>query len=204
MERRGKGSSRFRRRAVAAATLSVATAGFVVGLTAMPAGAYNLIGCKEPTTPNGSLRNISFDYNDLTGYTTLSPNSAADWNARAAHARFVRVHPGGEVSAGEVNNGNNGFPGITNFPGGCTNGFFGSGISSTTSRLNTWYGDQNPGNYRYFVMEHELGHALGLDHNTSHASCSTTYLMYPTVDPYFNCGFWWPQSDDVAGVDSLY
>jgi hypothetical protein len=193
-----------RRGGVAAATLSIAGAGFILGFAAAPAGAYSLIGCVEPTTPNGALRNVSFDYNDLAGYTTLSPNAAADWNARVNHARFVRVHPGGEVSAGEVNNGNNGYPGITSFPGGCTNGYFGSGMNSTNSRLNTYYGDANPGNYRYYVMEHELGHALGLDHNTSHGSCATTYLMYPTVDPYYNCGFYQPKSDDINGVNALY
>jgi hypothetical protein len=53
-------------------------------------------------------------------------------------------------------------------------------------------------------MVHELGHALGLDHNPEHGNCTVTQVMYGSTDRYAYCGVQNPKADDVAGANSLY
>lgn len=52
----------------------------------------------------------------------------------------------------------------------------------------------------YFVLNHELGHALGLGHN----NLDDNVLMYPTDRPYRIYGIFYPVTDDIEGVTQLY
>lgn len=70
-------------------------------------------------------------------------------------------------------------------------------LISATTKLNTYYLD-NHSTYHYNreriinTVEHELGHALGLKHNTG------TSVMYPTGSIFSI------QPDDVMAVETLY
>lgn len=46
---------------------------------------------------------------------------------------------------------------------------------------------------------HEMGHALGLAHNTDKST-----LMYPYIDRYLDNHIYYPQNDDINGVEFLY
>lgn len=165
-------------------------------LAPAPAMAYNLEGCKQNSSQ------VTFDYSDLSNYTTLSPNSAGRWNSAVARMRFVYTHPGGTVSAGEFNYGNTTYAGITTYS--CSGGYMTTGLSATKSRLNTYFTDAYPNGERYTAMVHELGHAVGLAHNNAHGSCAAVQVMYFNLDSWVNCGIQTPQSDDIAGINYLY
>jgi hypothetical protein len=74
-----------------------------------------------------------------------------------------------------------------------------------TSWFNRYYEDAYPAAEREATMVHELGHALGLDHQGANLShCSTVPIMYPSLDNYTVCGKITPQSDDINGINAIY
>jgi hypothetical protein len=151
---------------------------------------------------NGTAKDITFHGVDLTGYTTLTGLSAGRWNSAVARARMVAATTGYKIYASETNNGNDGDAGIT-YLSACNvdTGYF---EGTNASYANTYYNDSYPNGERFYVMVHEIGHSLGLDHNTAHGNCSVVQVMYPSVDAYVNCGIQTPQSDDIAGINFLY
>ncbi len=51
------------------------------------------------------------------------------------------------------------------------------------------------------VLNHELGHVLGLAHETDYGP---TVLMYPDDSPWVENSIWTPQGDDIWGVIERY
>lgn len=174
-----------------------------VAMTPMgPADAYYyLSGCSQPGTYVSGKRQIKFLASDLTGYTTLSPNSAGRWNSAASTMSFVAASTNYAVYASESNFGATGYDGIT-YPGDC--GTDGLTVPITQAWGNTYYMGSYTNGKRYSVMVHELGHALGLAHNEEHGNCTVVQIMYSSSSRYDNCGIEYPKSDDIAGVNSLY
>ena len=61
-----------------------------------------------------------------------------------------------------------------------------------------YYIDDN--HFRH-VVNHELGHVLGLGHESRHGP---TVLMYPNDAPYTDNDIWYPTIDEINGVNYLY
>jgi len=57
------------------------------------------------------------------------------------------------------------------------------------------------GEHFQFVCAHELGHVIGLDHESDYGPI---ILMWENDLPYLDCGIHTPQWDDVQGVKALY
>jgi hypothetical protein len=172
-------------------------------MTTSSAQAYYYLpgGCSQPHTYGGTaVASVKFRSQDLTGYATLSPNSAGRWNNALTTVRFVAASSGYAVYASESNFGNVDFAGVTYIDCGSDGSF----VPITQSWGNTYYLATMGSGGRYNTMVHELGHALGLAHNSEHSNCSTVQIMYPSNDSYLNCGIEYPKSDDIAGANSLY
>jgi len=56
---------------------------------------------------------------------------------------------------------------------------------------------------RRSVMNHEIGHAMGIDH-AGGSGCNGQPIMYRTSARYFTCGHIKPQADDVNGINAIY
>jgi len=76
-------------------------------------------------------------------------------------------------------------------------GYFIPGDVSISVNISTTYGD---GNYSYSGKEgvwgHEMGHTLGLAHNTTNQGA----LMWPYDNRWYDT----PQSDDINGGEAIY
>ncbi len=139
-------------------------------------------------------------YADLTGgrYPGMVESAVAAWNASGMRAHLVP----GPVTRAEVilKVGDAPFQQLS-----CTNGVTGvafGGPSGSTIWIAKGCADRL---YRYYVATHELGHALGLDHED--ARCATMGSSNLVMDR--TCGSWFRpcrllQADDALGAVRLY
>jgi hypothetical protein len=81
-----------------------------------------------------------------------------------------------------------------------------SAYSAGWSYLNYYYTggyDSDPNDYHLAsdsIASHELGHMLGLLHEEDFC----TIMNGATIDRFFYCTIWGPQSDDINGVNAIY
>ncbi|KAA0234556.1 MAG: hypothetical protein EDR02_07740 [Actinobacteria bacterium] len=64
----------------------------------------------------------------------------------------------------------------------------------------------NPG-VTVSVAAHELGHALGLNHDGSgeaYCSANSPALMHDNISAYNNCGIYWPQGRDAYYINGRH
>lgn len=136
-------------------------------------------------------------YVNLNGNRSLA--SATDaaiaaWNNTGAFT-FTKTKnkKKADITIGQVYSPNIDYAGYTTLHYYVSSGF----LISATTKLNTYYLD-NHSTYHYNheriinTVEHELGHALGLKHNTGSS------VMYPTGSIFSI------QPDDVMTVEALY
>ena len=191
----GVSEGRTRRGALLAVFLLALGLGVGVESAPSPASAYTLTGCKFSSStipylvsglPTGyDLTSARGDWTvntDVAGWTTSTIAARADFR----FAYYGNVGWTGATSAGTC-------PGRTNH-------------SLTVSiRTNRTYTDSYSVNKRISVMSHEIGHALGLNHNNTSSPCTSVVLMNGYDDQRFDsCGVYRTKSDDRAGANSLY
>ena len=179
---------------VGAKRLAVAITVLVVALFATSAsvGAYNLFGGKWSSV-NPLVFCVSASYDDLS-YRWL--DGLYYWR-QAANPPFTYQTSctTNLITLLDANYSAVDWDGVTHLDPSLTANPYTSGYAT----LN-WYFLQNYViNKRISVASHELGHVLGLDHNTG-----CVLMVIDSATRYDTCGIYTPQSDDVAGVQALY
>ncbi|WP_139491475.1 matrixin family metalloprotease [Brevibacillus dissolubilis] len=75
-------------------------------------------------------------------------------------------------------------------------------ISGARTYLNNYFTDSYTSSLRNSVATHELGHAIGLDHNTTASQSSSVMTPYTKVSGVARTEY--PQSYDITAVNNLY
>jgi hypothetical protein len=179
----------------------------VVALTAVlvtstPAFAYSLEGARWAGTPtSGCCANIHVSPNGTSDSSGLNLMSSFDAQGfRDAVARYNGPGPNvvlcfcsGALKLYDPTVANVSWDGQTTWD---TN-LFSNTFSYANVKINTYYTRNDSATTIKGIAEHELGHAMGLAHNST---CGAA-IMYP------NTGGCRPSdltSDDIAGINSLY
>lgn len=177
------------RRKLRYSLLGVAAAAALVVVTSSPANAYYLLGPKwngtvyvsilpgQPTANENGWTHGVEDFNDLTDATMYETSGSVA-------AIYARTVDNNEVD----------WDGITYWSN--TGGTFNT---PTNAYLNSVWTDTYDPYVVRGVAEHELGHALGLDHNTDGDGC---FLMNPYTGD--RCGIYMPYDDEINGINALY
>lgn len=182
--------------------------------TAAPVAAFNRLSCPSSGNPvRWNATQIKFSaYAGAYGSAVTSSKNA--WNGAQSSMDLVSVSPtsgnpffnviianyGNALASGIVRK-----PGtMTGFPG-CSGSFW--TVGQMEAITNTYFGT---GDFRLQnTTVHEMGHALGLAHNSAVFSCApgTGYvsIMYPSLDSSLGpCKINAPQADDASGVNAIY
>lgn len=172
--------------------LGLALASFAIVGSAVPASAFNLIGCKWPSG------GITFKDNFTGAYDTQGTDASNNWT-NATVVTLIEVSSNPDYSQINGTYGNTGWDRLTT--GSCGGGIWVKGV---LVRLNQTYADAYGPNKKQSVIAHELGHVVGLDHRST-ASCSGRSLMFPDTPGRFDsCSIYTVQPDDAAGAAAIY
>lgn len=162
------------------------------------AAAYALLGCKWP---GGAGAYIYWTYDSsVTGtYYDAAIQSASKWSTYTTVNMTLSGSP--YITVRAVNYGNGNYYGISNYNCDPVTGAFGLGA---TADWNTVLTDGLGSAELQNVMVHELGHNIGLAHNGIAPPPCPVPIMYTDHNSWTVCGEYYPQSDDINGVDYLY
>lgn len=181
-------------------TRLIAAAFLLVGIMLMSAittgnvRAYNLEGCKWAQPLDITYTNSIVFSGDAAAFNA----SINDWNGTPADMLFQAPSSGQhvDVSASSYNSSSVSWDGLTTYA--CSGGYFSTTLT-TDIQINHYYTQGYTSDETRSVTGHELGHALGLAHN------SGPYLMDPyTSVRYGEYGVYTPQTDDINGAEALY
>jgi hypothetical protein len=172
------------------AALAIAL-GLVIGTIAAPAPAfaYTTTGCKWST---GDLR---IDWRYVNGNFRTAFSYARNQYTSGTDVNLSTMDESGPTfKAQNSNYGATGYEANANWtcPFGSTN--------SATVRINQYYlAGLEPATRLKVVWQHEIGHALGLDHVTTRAR-----VMYTSASSAYSAGVTGLTSDEVTGINALY
>ncbi|MFD7385883.1 matrixin family metalloprotease [Streptomyces anulatus] len=196
-------------------TYSVAAIALAAGsITAMApqAHAYKLLGCSYNAGGNTlKWSNVTSSY----AYSNPAQFSIEAWNSTSTQFNFTQVNRGANLRVADGNFGSHDFDGILldadgvdPGPGGdhalfkCNSS--GHWTETMTAWINRYHADSYSGAKKKNVMVHEIGHALGLDHQDLADCWSTSIMDSQTSDRYDRCGLTEPTQDDINGANKIY
>ncbi|MFE9748148.1 matrixin family metalloprotease [Saccharothrix saharensis] len=170
---------------------------------AAPASAAPL-GCQF-STPNLKWK---ASISNTAAYLNPAQWSAKYWHDTPTPVILTQVTSGANIAIADGNFGNVTFDGATRSgvdqtqaPSCASTGYWATGVVTWWNR---YFTDDYSGQKKLSVMVHELGHALGLGHE-SHSSCSSVNIMETgTYQRYDVCGKYAPQAADINYVNALY
>ena len=156
-------------------------------IPASPAAAYTTTGCKwgsSTVTWNAS--------NTGSAWSGSATSAALSW-ANYSDVNGMTTNSSAAMYAYENNAGASGYDGYTNWT--CVGGsYLGANVT-----INPYYANSFSTAKRRAIWVHEFGHGLGLNHGPSNA------LMYTCAACVYNTyGYYYPQADDIAGMNSIY
>lgn len=169
------------------ALISAALLVLVVIMFPAPAMAYAKNGCYWPNNPVSWNRAVTGTYATAANAAAASWSSSTDVNMTMSYASNLK--------ASSKNKGADGYDGysLTNCP-----------ILNVTIAaewwFNTHYTTGMPVNKLKAIAVHEFGHTLGLAHVTSNKQI----MFHCAACVYNTYGYYTPQSDDKAGMNSIY
>jgi predicted Zn-dependent protease len=168
-----------------------------VTAVAPSAEAYHLFECNWGST------GVRYE-NSASGrdYRAIFEQSVTDWNRVGMGLNYVSD---GDIVLQIRNSGNNGYVGYT-YGRTCRNA---GGISLLSATIvyvsvNNSYAHDYPSSGVRWITGHELGHAIGLNHQSTTNSCAYYPIMYPDYSAYSVCGVKSPRTDDIAGFRAMY
>jgi Matrixin len=180
----------FARRWLRSGVTLASSGALVLALAASPASAYKLSGQRWANVGTDPNAVINQTYSG-TGYAWESARNA--WNATPTKVWITRstTEPT-TVKLYDTNNSSVAWDGYTTWY------YSGSTITSAVAYLNYYYTRNETSSTARGIAAHELGHALGLAHETG---CP---IMVAYTNLRKNCRVYEPTSDDINGVNAIY
>lgn len=191
-----------RRRLSLLVVLGVLAAAALAAAPRPAAATYQLEGARWPNQPGAGVCCAVLQYEmniiiwannaDVTGWQ----NGAAAWNNSAALV-WVNPAPGNSpINLIDTTDSVDGWYGLTSLSSS------GGTFTGATAWLNAFYTQGMSAAQIQTVATHELGHVIGLAHDTD--ACAVMNPDPGTMTTF--CGGWvnTPQQDDVDGVNALY
>jgi len=133
-------------------------------------------------------------YYDISSYEDEVDDAADDWSDENIKPNFYETPSGPECDIEITDVDGKPWIAFTNLYPDYDEEYYFATIRCDTDDMDGFSHSKNQ-----YVIAHELGHVLGLDHESGEG----WVLMYPTTAAY-NHGVRGPEDDDVDGVNAIY
>lgn len=179
--------------------VGLAIATLVVSTFPSGADAYSLRNCRFPENNSAHGDDVYVRKNSLTTDISSAVSSAvSDWNGAQNEIDFFFGTPSRGVEFYDATYGTIGWNATTEYPS-CFHTVYNGNVEI---KFNLTYLSGLGANRLRSTANHELGHALALQHTGS--LCGSPAIMYASGARYTTCGWYTPRPDDINGVNARY